>query len=80
MASASAVSAAKKHSEKELKSIGESPAELSKNTTLLPVLAGLQVPEPMFFCTVEPLSAAYQKGCLSLMSYCDRLRPYTMTL
>ena len=26
------------------------------------VLPGPSVPEPMFFCTIEPESAAYQKG------------------
>ena len=26
------------------------------------VLPGPRVPEPMFFCTIEPESAAYQKG------------------
>ena len=27
------------------------------------VLPGPPVPEPMFFCTIEPESAAYQNGC-----------------
>ena len=26
------------------------------------ILQGPKVPEPMFFCTIEPNSAAYQKG------------------
>ena len=73
MASATAVSSAKKHSVQTLnKSATESSSSVSvsKNPTLLPVLAGLQVPEPMFFCTIEPASAAYQKGRLPVSVTC----------
>ena len=62
--SASAASSARKDLEKVRAAV--TPSQSSKAhrpmPSMLPVLAGLQVPDPMFFCTVEPASAAYQRG------------------
>ncbi|XP_062516470.1 ribosome-releasing factor 2, mitochondrial-like isoform X2 [Corticium candelabrum] len=61
--SASAASFARKDLEKVRAAV--TPSQSSKAhrpmPSMLPVLAGLQVPDPMFFCTVEPASAAYQR-------------------
>jgi len=44
------------------KSFQNSSAEGSSDVAVLPVLAGMDIPDPVFFCSIEPPSLAYQKA------------------
>jgi len=44
------------------KSYQNSSAEQNSDLAALPVLAGMDIPDPVFFCSVEPPSLAYQKA------------------
>ena len=39
-----------------------SRTEGSSDPATLPVLAGMDIPDPVFFCSIEPPSLAYQKA------------------
>jgi len=44
------------------KSYQKSSAEGSSDLDELPVLAGMDIPDPVFFCSIEPPSLAHQKA------------------
>lgn len=45
-----------------VKSYQSSCPEGTDDAATLPVLAGMDIPDPVFFCSVEPPSLAYQKA------------------
>jgi len=48
--------------ESAIKSYQDSCAHKTDELGAMPVLAGMDIPDPVFFCSVEPPSLAYQKA------------------
>jgi len=48
--------------QKSADSAVKSYQEGNDHSAALPVLAGMDIPDPVFFCSVEPPSLAYQKA------------------
>ena len=44
------------------KSYQNSSTDENRDQVLLPVLAGMDIPDPVFFCSIEPPSLSYQKA------------------
>ena len=61
LSSAKAAKAAEQAHAKHTSATEEDDSDEEADGSFTPVLAGLDVPDPVFFCTVEPPSMAHQK-------------------